>query len=192
MQLIWVVGYDWVLFFTLNIFNSYIYLLSMFKTIKLTRRAFRLWYPPLLAIFMTLGVPWESAGHLQLVHFHIFILLLWLILGWLCRHCVFIKCFGMNNLSHSLHYPIFCRVCIGIKVIGTQNRVFGRSIPILSRCSRKICPLTQNLRTIKGKAMKTYFTVLVCLITSPGNTSFNSSGLGCWCVLGHRSRHNSG
>lgn len=69
MQLIWVVivGYDWVLFFNFNICNSYIYLLLMFKTIKLTRRASRLWYPPLLAIFMTLGVPWESAGRLQLV-----------------------------------------------------------------------------------------------------------------------------
>lgn len=69
MQLIWVVfvGYDWVLFFNFNICNSYIYLLLMFKTIKLTRRASRLWYPPLLAIFMTLGVPWGSAGRLQLV-----------------------------------------------------------------------------------------------------------------------------
>lgn len=69
MQLIWVVGYDWVLFFTLNICISYIYLLSMFKTIKLTRRASRLWYPPLLAIVMTLGVLGSLRGVYNLCPF---------------------------------------------------------------------------------------------------------------------------
>lgn len=54
----------------------------------------------------------------------------------------------MNNLSHSLHYPIFCRVCIGIKMIGTQNRVFGRSIPILSRFSHKFV----QWRKISGRS----------------------------------------
>lgn len=86
--------------------------------------------------------PWGSLGVCGAFTtcFRIYIFLLWLVLGWLCRHCVFIKCFESNNPSHSLHYPIFCRVCISIKMIGTQNS-------ILKVHSNSFAIFPQNLST---------------------------------------------